>query len=179
VLLLFCAIAKNHEGSIAMWLPEQHSDDENLRWALLRAIEWKNWPLFLSQPVVPVLLYFYAWPWVIGTVAIATFVWWFIVASQFTPATTVDLAVYFVYLRFISSPLVAYLIWQGGRPWIAVLALLWPFVGTTLVGWLLIFPEAVLASTAWAKAAQIGVIQRRLMIRFGYVRREAEEPAEI
>jgi hypothetical protein len=59
-----------------MWNPDRHPDEENLRWAWLRAIEWKHWPLF--------------------------------------------------------------------------------------------FPEAVFRSTARAKAAQIGVIQRRLMGRFGY-----------
>jgi hypothetical protein len=150
-----------------LWRSEQHSDDENLRWALLRAVEWKHWPLFLSQPVVPVLLYFYPWLWVIGLVVIATFLWWFIVAPQFTPSTAIDLAIYFVHLRFVSSPLMAYWIWQSDRPWIAVLALLWPFVGNLLVGWLLMFPEAALASTARAKDAQIGVIQRRLMSRFG------------
>jgi len=161
-----------------MWKPEQHSDDENLRWALLRAIEWKHWPLFISQPVVPVLLYFYPWPWVIGFLVIATFSWWFTVAPRFTPSNAVDLAVYFVYLRFVASPLMAYCIWQSGRLWIAVLALLWPVVGNLSVGWLLTFPEAVLAPTARAKAAQIGVIQRRLTSRFGYIRRDAEEPTE-
>jgi hypothetical protein len=162
-----------------MWRPEQHSDSENLRWVLLRAIEWKHWPLFLSQPVVPVLLNFYPWPWVIGLVVIATFAWWFIVAPLFTPSTVVDIAVYFVYLRFVTSPLMAYWIWQNGRSWIAVLALLWPLAGHWLVGWLLMFPEAALASTARAKAAQIGVIQRRLMSRFGYPRRDAEEATEV
>src|SRR5690349_6509496 len=98
-----------------MWKPEQHSDDENLRWAWLRAIEWQRWPLFLSQPVVPMLLYFYPWSWVIGIVAVIAFAWWFIVASQFTPSTGIDLAVYFVYLRFLTSPLMAYLLWQSGR----------------------------------------------------------------
>jgi hypothetical protein len=158
-----------------MWKPTQHSDDENLRWALLRAIEWKHFPLFLSQPVVPVLLYFYSWPWVIGSVVIVTFAWWFIVAAQFTPSTAVDVAVYFVYLRFVASPIMAYAIWQSGRPWIAGLALLWPFVGNGIVLWFLMFPQAALGFTARAKAAQIGVIQQRLMSRLGYVRPDAEE----
>jgi hypothetical protein len=73
----------------------------------------------------------------------------------------------------------AFWIWQSGRPWVAVLALLWPFVGHLLVGWLLMFPEAVLASTSRGKAAQIGVIQRRLMSRMGYVGRDAEEATEV
>jgi hypothetical protein len=162
---------------VEMWRPERHSEDENLRWALLRAIEWKHWPLFLSQPVVPVLLYFYPWPWVIGLVVVGTFAWWLIVAPETTPSLNIDLTVYFVYLRFLASPMMAFLVWQSGRPWAAVLALLWPFVGTSLVGWVLVFPEAILDSTARAKAAQIGVIQIRLMARLGYIRRDDEEAA--
>jgi hypothetical protein len=121
------------------------------------------------------LLYFYPWPWVIGSVVIATFAWWFVVAPQFTPPTAVDIAVYFVWLRLATSPLMAYWIWQGGHPWTAGLALLWPFAGNAIVLWLLMWPQAALASTARAKAAQIGVIQRRLMGRFGYTPIEAIE----
>lgn len=158
-----------------MWKSTQHSDDENLRWALLRAIEWKHFPLFLSQPVVPVLLYFYPWSWVIGLVVIVTFAWWFIVAGQFTPSTVIDVAVYFVYLRFMASPIMSFVIWQNGHPWIAGLALLWPLVGNGIVLWFLTFPQAALDFTARAKAAQIGVIQRRLMSRLGYAYLDAEE----
>lgn len=161
-----------------MWKPERHSDDENLRWALLRAIEWKHFPLFISQPIVPVLIYFYPWPWVIGLVVIATFAWWFIVAPQFTPPTAVDIAVYFVWLRFAASPLMAYWIWESGHPWTAGLALFWPFAGNGIVLWLLMFPQAALASTARAKAAQIGVIQGRLMGRFGYTHRDVGEATD-
>jgi hypothetical protein len=160
-----------------MWRPEQHSDDENLRWSWLRAVEWQHWPLFLSQPIVPVLLYVYPWPWVTGIVAAISFVWWFLVASKITPPTDVDLSVYFVYLRFLTSPLMAYLLWRDDRPWIAALALLWPFVGTLLVGFVMTPLKAVLGWTQWAKAAQIGVIQRRLMFRLGYTRRNAEPVA--
>lgn len=110
---------------------------------------------------------------------LATFAWWFIVASRFTPSTRIDLAIYFAHFRFVTSPLMAYLLWQSSRPWIAALALFWPFIGNFLVVWVLTFPEAALAWTERAKAAQIGVIQRRLMNRFGYVRRDADEVAEL
>jgi hypothetical protein len=153
-----------------MWRPEHHTDDENLRWAFLRAAEWRHWPLFISQPVIPVFLYFYPWPPVIGTLAIVTFAWWLIVSPQATPTTAVDLLVYFVWLRFAASPLMAYWIWQSGRPVTAALALSWPLVGNGIILCLLMLPQATLASTARAKAAQIGVIQGRLMSRFGYSR---------
>jgi hypothetical protein len=161
-----------------VWKPDRHSYDENLQWTLLRAIEWKHWPLFLAQPVVPVLLYFYPWPLVIGLVVVATFAWWLVVAPHSTPSTAVDIAVYFVYLRFVAAPLMAYSIWHDGRPWIAALALLWPFIGHGIVGWVLMFPEAALASSARAKAAQIGAIQHRLLGRFGYTRPVADEATD-
>ena len=39
-----------------MWNPEEHSEDENVQWCGLRAIEWGRWPLFLSQTIGPLLL---------------------------------------------------------------------------------------------------------------------------
>jgi hypothetical protein len=64
----------------------------------------------------------------------------------------------------------AFLIWQEGGRWTAALALLWPVLGSGLVMWLLVFPQAALSFTARAKAAQIGVVQQRLMSRLGYSR---------
>lgn len=153
-----------------MWKPEHHSDDENLRWAWLRASEWHNWTRFLAQPIAPVLLYFYPWPLVVISIAVVTLAWWFIVAPRFTPPTGVDVAVYFVGLRFITSPLMAYLIWQKGSQWTAMLALCWPLLGDFMVIWLLMFPQAALSYTARAKDAQIGMVQQRLMRRLGYSR---------
>jgi len=31
------------------------TETEVRQWALLRALEWSEWPLFASQPLVPVL----------------------------------------------------------------------------------------------------------------------------
>jgi hypothetical protein len=175
VRLLSCDMARNRKGVATMWKPEQHSDGENLRWAWLRANEWNQWPLFVSQPIAPVLLYLYPWWWVIASLAVVTFAWRLVVAPRFTPWPGIDNAVYFVLLRFVMSPLMAYLIWKSGHPWVAVLALFWPFAGNGMILWLLVWPQAALASTARAKSAQIGVIQRRLMDRFGYTPREATE----
>src|SRR6516165_6895732 len=97
-----------------MWKPEQHTDDENLRWAWLRAVEWLGWPQFISQPIIPILLYFYPWPWVVGFVSLATLAWWFMVTPRFTPATAIDVSVYFAGFRFLTSPVMAYFIWQRG-----------------------------------------------------------------
>jgi hypothetical protein len=158
------------QGQAYMWKSLEHSDDENLRWTWLRAIEWRHWPLFVSQPIVPILLYFYPWPWVLISLAVITFVWWFVIAPSFTPTAAVDLAVYFVWLRFATSPVAAYSLWQSGDIGVAALALFWPLAGNWIVLWLLTIPQAVLSSTARAKSAQIGVVQERLMSRLGYSR---------
>src|SRR5262249_1888275 len=101
---------------------------------------------------------------------------WLLIAPVTTPPTNVDVAVYFVYPRILASSLMAFLIWQSDRPWVAILGLFWPSVGPwpglgpLVVGWVLTIPEAALDWTATAKAAQIGAIQSRLMSRFRYVR---------
>lgn len=156
-----------------MWRPEEHSDDENLRWAGLRASEWKHWPLFIMQPFIPILFYFYLWWLVVGLLTLVTFAWWIVVAPRFTPPTAIDISAYFMWLRFVIPPLMAYHIWQDGYPWTAALALSWPLAGNLIVLWLLMLPEAALASTTGGKAAQIGLIQERLMSRFGSIRRDA------
>ena len=40
------------EGCL-VWNPADHSDQDNLTWSFLRAVEWGRWPIFLSQPVAP------------------------------------------------------------------------------------------------------------------------------
>jgi hypothetical protein len=152
------------------WESEQHSDDENLRFAWLRAVEWREWPLFLSQPVVPLLLYFYSWTSVIGCLVILTVFWWFIVAPYTIGRNLVDNGPIFVRLKFITSPLMAYFIWQRGETWVAVLALSWPILGVFIVKYFVGFIQAALSFTARGKAAQIGLVQERLMDSLGYDR---------
>lgn len=157
-----------------MWKPAEHSDDDNSRWALLRAMEWINWPIFISQPLVPILLYFYPWPWVIGLVALITFVWRLIVVPVVASPTLAYIGPWVVMLRFAASPIMAFLIWQKGDWWIAALALLWPFVGVMIVLWILAIPQSLVSLTALGQATEIGAVQRRLMAALGYKFRSSE-----
>jgi hypothetical protein len=153
-----------------MWNPDQHSDEDNLRWAWRRAGEWRHWPLFLSQPIVPVLFYFYDWVLVTFFVLLVTFIWWLIVSPRFIWLGIADLGPALIKLKFVSAPIMAYLIWQSGNRWSAVLALIWPFLGVWIVSWLLTVLEAPLSSTRTAKASQTGSLQKRFMSRLGYER---------
>lgn len=49
--------------------------EETRRWFFLRATEWINWPSFLSQPVVPIMLIFYRWFFVLAAVFFLDVIW--------------------------------------------------------------------------------------------------------
>ena len=78
-------------------------------------------------------------------------------------AMIVDLGPIFVLAKFITAPLAAFLLWQAHQPWMAAVALLWPWVGPPIAGIVLIIPSAVLTATSWGERAQIGSIQRHLL----------------
>lgn len=46
---------------MSLWNPAEHSDQENLTWCYLRAIEWCAWPAFVSHPFIPILFLFVPW----------------------------------------------------------------------------------------------------------------------
>jgi hypothetical protein len=150
-----------------MWNPSQHSNDDNVRWSWLRAVEWIEWPLFVSQPVVPVLLYFYRWPVVLGGVVVIAFLWRAVIVPFWVAPSLADVGVLFVKLKFITAPLMAYLLWQRGETLIAVVALLWPLIGS-FAQWVMILPSALLSLTPLGKASQIGPVQARFLLAIGF-----------
>ena len=155
------------KGYIDMWNAASHSDEENLRWAWLRAVEWMGWPTFLSQVFAPVLLIFYPWHWVLGGLIVTHFAWRNFVASRWV-SMIADQGPMFVMLRFIAAPVSAFVIWQQHHRWIAAVALLWPWVAPLVVGWALLIPQSLMeAMTPLGEQAQIGVIQKRFMRLLG------------
>jgi hypothetical protein len=111
-----------------MWIAAEHSDQDNLQWSWLRAVEWIGWPLFMSQPIVPVLLYFYE-GWILLSVFLLTLLCRVTVLQWFVSVRLADIGPLFVLLKFLACPLMAVLIWQQGHHIIAALALLWPLAG--------------------------------------------------
>jgi len=158
-----------------MWLPAEHSDEENLRWAWLRAVEWINWPLFISQPIVPVLLYFFDWSPIVVSAVLISYLWRLVVPQRFVSVGLANLAPSFVLLKFLSCPIMAFLIWQQNDRWGAALALLWP-VAIHVIEFPITIIEAVLAGIfpVFKKAQStmhIGPVQQRFMAALGYTRR--------
>jgi hypothetical protein len=144
------------------------ADDENVRWAWLRAVEWVGWPLFISQPVVPILFYLYPWPAVLGVIVCVAFFWRAVVVPFWISPSLAYVGPLIVALKFIAAPVMAYLLWQRGDTLIAAAALLWPLLGPTVASWIMILPTALLSLTPLGKASQIGIVQSRFLLAVGF-----------
>jgi hypothetical protein len=143
-----------------LWRAAEHSDQDNLTWSHLRALEWSRWPAFVLQPVAPILLIWLPIGTVVVGIVILNFLW-ALVRRRFVSVALADLGCLFVRLKWIFGPgSAAYLFMHGDRTK-AVVALLWPAV-TLLIS---VFPTG-----------QVGNIQTMFMRQLGYEPRQ--DPAE-
>jgi len=86
------------------WNPALQTDQENLTWCYIRAIEWKAWPAFVSQPVIPILFIFFQWYYVLLALIIVSWLWAF-VRHRFVSPPLAELAVFFVKVKWITIPI--------------------------------------------------------------------------
>ena len=114
------------EDVLANW-----SHEEKSRWCWLRAIEWSEWPLFITQPVIPVLLAFV--PWWQPIVGVLVLSWlWPLAKTRFISVTGLRVGVYLVLLKWPVSIGMAIYLAISGRYCTAALAGLWPLAAAIL-----------------------------------------------
>jgi hypothetical protein len=138
--------------------PEAHSDQDNLHWSLLRAIEWGRWPLFLSQAGAPVLLIWFPWTAVVSAAFLMNVLWALVARYRFVSVPAADFGALFVLAKWLTWPAAtAYMFFVGRRPecWVA---LAWP---------VLILALGIFTPT------RVGRIQTKFMRELGY------EPSDI
>lgn len=135
-----------------MWNPSEHTDDENLRWAWLRAVEWGSWPIFVSQPIAPLAFLFFPWWSVVIAVAALNAVWSLFLRYRLVIPALAFWGAFLVRLKWITCPVTAYLLWRLGMKGTAALAFFWPLA-------ILLVPRV---------PTQIGVIQKMFMRHLGY-----------
>ena len=125
------------------------------RWLLLRAIEWSNWPTFVTQPIVPVLFLIFPWYYVVLVLVLTAFAW-SAIRYRFVSAALARSGVFVVQLKWPSALICGiYLLFQ--RSYLAGgIALLWPFLGTFI-----------------QVPGQIGRIELALAKKIGYVGEDA------
>jgi hypothetical protein len=140
-----------------MWKAQKHSDDENLRWSWLRALEWGTWPIFISQPIAPVAIVFFSWWTVVLATLIATVFWIVFVRDIIVVPALAFWGAVIVRLKWVTCPIAAYILWQRGARGAAVVAFLWPLL--ILLMPLLLLPFGM---------ARVSDIQKLFMQCLGY-----------
>lgn len=132
----------------------QFSDQENLNRCLARAIEWNSWPAFLSQPVAPVLYYFFPWEAVLAGLVAVTVLWLPLryPLANFRLAT---LGCYFVKLKWPAIISIVVMSLTKGKYTIAALSVLTPIISAAFAGF---------------TPGGFGTLQRIFMRQLGYAR---------
>jgi hypothetical protein len=145
----------------------QYSEPELQRWLHLRAIEWCAWPVFLSQPLVPLLLIVFPPLPVLLAVIAAEFLWRFVRYAFVSPRLVGAGATFVIFLKWPCAIGAAiYLAVQHRYP-VALLAIVWPLVASfasvpvTLIGAL------------FGRHTLVGVVELQLAKRIGYVSEDA------
>lgn len=134
---------------------EAYTEPELQRWLMLRAMEWGNYPTFSSRAVVPVLLVFFPWYYVLGGLMAAE-VLWCAVRYSFVSIALARAAVVLSLLAYPAAAICSgYLFWHG-RWGVGALAFLWP-----------------LLASVFQLPAKVGVLELAMAKRIGYVPADA------
>lgn len=114
---------------LVVWNPREHTDQENQEWSSQRASEWSGFPLFLSQPLVPLLLIWFPWKALVLSLIVINIVWGLIVRYRYVSIALADFGSVFHYWKWITCPVAAiYLYYVAEDTHKAVIALLWPLI---------------------------------------------------
>jgi hypothetical protein len=139
------------------WNAALKSDQENLTWCYLRAIEWKAWPAFISQPIVPIFFIFF--PWYLILLGLVILSWlWATVRHSFVSPSMAEMGVFFVKLKWITIPVAVIYLAYTGHYVLAGVSLFWTYLA---------------AIVGFVPGGLTGVIQKMFMASFGY---EAQSP---
>jgi hypothetical protein len=148
-------------ANFMLWNAHENTDDENLRWCWLRAVEWGKWPLFVSQPLLPLMLFVWSWKQAVLIVLVCNLVWRFAVTYNFVSVTLAYCGAVFVRLKWVVCPVCGYYFYSTGDHVNGLIALLWPVIILTV----LIIPGV---NFLLSPTHQIGVVQKRFMMKLGY-----------
>jgi hypothetical protein len=104
------------------WNPNLNTDDENVRYSWLRAVEWDGFPGFIAQVITPFFLLFINPLFYLISIIIANIIWSFI-NKYIVNMIVSELAVYIVRLRWFINILFALFFIFTGHYFAAVLTI--------------------------------------------------------
>lgn len=96
-----------------------------------QAGEWINWPLYITQPIIPILfflLHFSDVVFIILVVLVVNIIWIRIVSQRFVSPPLLRVSAYIARSKWIAVPLVAVMLWVEGYPLTAIVVLSWPIL---------------------------------------------------
>jgi hypothetical protein len=138
-----------------IWKASENSFEENARWCQLRAIEWKAWPAYIGQSIVPVLFAFY--PFYNVIIGLFIICWlWILIRNQLMSVALASLGARFVVITKwpVCILMCIYFLYEGNYiP--AVLAIIWPWIGSVVS-----FPCVI--------GPGIGIYEKEFMRKLGY-----------
>ena len=108
------------------YLPRE-TEEYRARWCLLRAIEWRHWPLFIGQLAAPIGLIFFPWEQVVFALLVTSLVWP-LICLNIVNLHLAHLGALLVHLKWLISIGAAIYLAFNAEYTIAAVALLWPFV---------------------------------------------------
>jgi hypothetical protein len=111
-----------------------YSEADLHRWLHLRAIEWAGWPAFVSQPIIPVLLIFYPWAWVLLVLLCAELVWSFFGYSVVSVSLSSLSARFVIIFKWPGALVSSIVLFTQGRYALAAVSLLWPLLAGFIPG---------------------------------------------
>src|SRR6266851_10288547 len=107
---------------------EGYTNDEVVRWAWLRAVEWGAFPAYVSQLVAPILFMSYPWYFVLIGVFVLGIIWLpvrYAFVSVHLANTACIVVVWFKWPAAIGSSI---FLFMHRQPVAGVIALLWPLL---------------------------------------------------
>lgn len=108
------------------------TDEEVRRWIWLRSIEWANWPIFISQPLIPIAIIFFKW-WLVLVIIYIINIFWSGVRYKYFNPLSATLAAYFVKLNWPAAIGCGVYLYVHGDYALAMMACLCPLLSGVLV----------------------------------------------
>jgi hypothetical protein len=102
------------------------SGSQLARWLWLRAAEWSNLPSFVSQPIVPILLIFFYWPFVLGGLFALDVLWAFVRYKYVNVRASSYIAKFVILTKWPAAIVSAIILFVHHRILAGTLAIAWP-----------------------------------------------------
>lgn len=134
----------------------QQPDDYQLKYCWARAVEWKMWPAFIAQPIIPVLYIFYPWKIVLLLVLVANFTWNLLLCTAVISLSLAGVGMLWSKLKWLTM-VIACVFFAWHRSWLlAILSILTPLIAP-LVGVITV-------------RRPVGLIQEFFMLQLGHIK---------